>query len=195
MCSKPTSLAVLMAKADKYATTDSAMRVMVTASDKSVPTPATPKPAGDGLGGQNNNKCKADQMDSRSNNKLVASVEGETLAPQAGPQWKRPKQNSQRLPQSLSNLGAPQDTLRARLTTPFDSAASHAGCRKGMAYRLPQVRRLRLIHRLLVLLRLHSRRLATTAASTITTTIKTEHLSSSPVKAMTSIACARDGMR
>ncbi|KAE8772514.1 Endoglucanase 3 [Hordeum vulgare] len=48
MCSEPTSLAVLMAKADKYATTDSVMRVKVTASDKAVPTPATPKPVGDG---------------------------------------------------------------------------------------------------------------------------------------------------
>ncbi|KAE8794019.1 Endoglucanase 3 [Hordeum vulgare] len=34
MCSEPTSLAVLMAKADKYAMADSAMRVKVTASDK-----------------------------------------------------------------------------------------------------------------------------------------------------------------
>ena len=47
MCAEPTSLAVLMAKADKYATADSAMRIKVTASDKAVPTPATPKPAGD----------------------------------------------------------------------------------------------------------------------------------------------------
>ncbi|KAE8810363.1 endoglucanase 3 [Hordeum vulgare] len=60
MCSEPTSLAVLMAKADKYATADSAMRVKVTASDKVVPTPATPKPARDNRGGQNNNKHKAD---------------------------------------------------------------------------------------------------------------------------------------
>ncbi|KAI4994438.1 hypothetical protein ZWY2020_034079 [Hordeum vulgare] len=85
MCSEPTSLAVLMAKADKYATADSAMRVKVTASDKAVPTPATPKPAGDNRGGQNNYKRKADQIDSRSNSKLVANVEGETSAPQAGP--------------------------------------------------------------------------------------------------------------
>ncbi|KAE8815833.1 hypothetical protein D1007_06665 [Hordeum vulgare] len=77
MCSEPTSLAMLMAKADKYATTDSAMRVKVTASDKAVPTPATPKPAGDSRGSQNNNKRKADQLDSRSNNKLVASMDGE----------------------------------------------------------------------------------------------------------------------
>ncbi|KAE8775284.1 hypothetical protein D1007_52225 [Hordeum vulgare] len=94
MCSEPTSLAVLMAKADKYTMADSAMRVKVTASDKAVPTPATPKPAGDGRGGQNNNKRKADQMDSRSNNKLVASVEGETSAPPAGPPRKRSNRNN-----------------------------------------------------------------------------------------------------
>ncbi|KAE8819371.1 endoglucanase 3 [Hordeum vulgare] len=51
MCSEPTSLAVLMDKADKYATADSAMRVKVTTSDKAVPTSATPKPAGDNRGG------------------------------------------------------------------------------------------------------------------------------------------------
>ncbi|KAE8769516.1 hypothetical protein D1007_58878 [Hordeum vulgare] len=94
MCSEPTSLAVLMAKAVKYATTDSAMRVKVTASDKAFRTPATPKLAGDGQGGQNNNKCKADQMDSRSNNKLVASMEGKTSARQAGPQRKRPNRSN-----------------------------------------------------------------------------------------------------
>ncbi|KAE8768559.1 hypothetical protein D1007_59956 [Hordeum vulgare] len=89
MCSEPTSLAVLMAKADKYATADSAMCVKVTASDKAVPTPA-----GDNLGGQNNYKHKADQTDSRSNNKLVVSVEAETSAPQAGPPRKRPNQSN-----------------------------------------------------------------------------------------------------
>ncbi|KAE8772181.1 hypothetical protein D1007_55835 [Hordeum vulgare] len=83
-----------MAKADKYATADSAMRVKVTASDKAVPTPATPKSAGHNRGGQNNNKRKADQMDSCSNNKLVASMEGETSAPQAGPLWKRSNRNN-----------------------------------------------------------------------------------------------------
>ncbi|KAE8813996.1 hypothetical protein D1007_08632 [Hordeum vulgare] len=51
MCFEPTSLAVLMAKADKYATADFAMRVKVTASDKIVFTPYTPKPAGDNRGG------------------------------------------------------------------------------------------------------------------------------------------------
>ncbi|KAE8779435.1 hypothetical protein D1007_47526 [Hordeum vulgare] len=94
MCSEPTSMAVLMAKVEKYATADSAMRVKVTASDKAVPTLATPKPAGDGRGGQNNKKRKADQMDSRSNNKLVASVEGETSAPQAGPPRKHSYMNN-----------------------------------------------------------------------------------------------------
>ncbi|KAE8800652.1 hypothetical protein D1007_23899 [Hordeum vulgare] len=94
MCSEPTSLAVLMAKEDKYATAYSAMCVKVTASDKAVPTPATPKPAGDGRGGQNNNKRKADQMESRSNNKLVAHMEGETSAPQAGPLGKCSNRNN-----------------------------------------------------------------------------------------------------
>ncbi|KAI4972667.1 hypothetical protein ZWY2020_003592 [Hordeum vulgare] len=77
MCAEPTSLAVLMAKADKYATADSAMRIKVTSLDKVVPTPATPKPARDSRGGQNNYKRKADEMDPRSNSKLVANVEGE----------------------------------------------------------------------------------------------------------------------
>ncbi|KAE8781217.1 hypothetical protein D1007_45574 [Hordeum vulgare] len=94
MCSEPTSLAVLMAKANKYATADSAMRVKVTASNKVVPMPATPKPAGDSRGGENNNKRKANQLDSRSNNKLVASMEGEAPASQAGSQRKRPNRGN-----------------------------------------------------------------------------------------------------
>ncbi|KAE8799752.1 hypothetical protein D1007_24846 [Hordeum vulgare] len=83
-----------MDKADKYARTDLVMRVKVTASDKVVPTPVTPKPAGDGRGGHNNNKRKADPLDSRSNSKLVASVEGETSAPQANPPRKRSNRNN-----------------------------------------------------------------------------------------------------
>ncbi|KAE8821753.1 hypothetical protein D1007_00161 [Hordeum vulgare] len=94
MCTEPTSLAVLMAKADKYATADSAMRIKVTASDKVVLTLSTPKPDGDNRGGQNNYKRKADQMDPRSNSKLVANVEGEASAPQAGPPRKRPKRSN-----------------------------------------------------------------------------------------------------
>ncbi|KAE8810222.1 hypothetical protein D1007_13109 [Hordeum vulgare] len=70
-----------MAKADKYATADTAMPVKVTASDKAVLTPATPK-------------RKADQMEYRSNSKLVASVEGETSAPQASPPRKRSNRNN-----------------------------------------------------------------------------------------------------
>ncbi|KAE8801485.1 hypothetical protein D1007_22926 [Hordeum vulgare] len=82
------------------------MRVKVTASDKVVPTTATPKPAGDNRGGQNNCKRKADQMDPLSNNKLVASVEGETSAPHAGPPRKRPnRSNTNWLPkQSFEQL-------------------------------------------------------------------------------------------
>ncbi|KAI5017948.1 hypothetical protein ZWY2020_042836 [Hordeum vulgare] len=106
MCTEPTSLAVLMDKAEKYATADSAMRVKVTASHKVVPTPATPKPAGDNRGGQNNYKHKADQMDPCSNSKLVASVEGEGSAPQASPPRKRPnRSNTNLLPkQSFEQL-------------------------------------------------------------------------------------------
>ncbi|KAI5016729.1 hypothetical protein ZWY2020_006580 [Hordeum vulgare] len=92
MCSEPNSLAVLMAKADKYATNDSVMRVKVTALDKIVPTPTTPKPAGDNRHGENN-KRKADQLDSRSNNKLVANVEGDAPATQAGSQRQRTGKN------------------------------------------------------------------------------------------------------
>ncbi|KAE8812723.1 hypothetical protein D1007_10212 [Hordeum vulgare] len=106
MCAEPTTLEVLMAKADKYATADSAMRIKVTALDKVVSTPATPKPAGDNGGSQNNYKRKADQMDPRSNNKLVASVEGEASASQAVLPRKRHNQgNPNWLPkQSLEQL-------------------------------------------------------------------------------------------
>ncbi|KAE8794971.1 hypothetical protein D1007_30169 [Hordeum vulgare] len=107
MCAEPTSLAVLMAKADKYATADSAMRIKVTASDKVVPAPATPKPAGDNRGGKNNYKRKADQM---ANNKLVANMEGEASASQAGPPRKRRNQGN---PNSL-----PKQTLEQLLDAP-----------------------------------------------------------------------------
>ncbi|KAE8795168.1 hypothetical protein D1007_29899 [Hordeum vulgare] len=179
MCTEPTSLAVLMAKADKYAMADSAMRVKVTASDKVVPTPATPKPAGDNRGSQNNYKRKADQMDPRSNSKLVASVEGETSAPQAGPPRKHPnKSKTNWLPkQSFEQLlDAPCKihSGRSRLPTPFDSAALCAGCRKGMACRLLRVRMRPHVHQLPTTLRFRRRRLATTAITKTTTLIKTE---------------------
>ncbi|KAI4996066.1 hypothetical protein ZWY2020_041164 [Hordeum vulgare] len=51
MWSEPTSLAVLMAKANKYSTADSMMWVKVTASNKAPPTPSTPKPGRDSRGG------------------------------------------------------------------------------------------------------------------------------------------------
>ncbi|KAE8776052.1 hypothetical protein D1007_51387 [Hordeum vulgare] len=89
MCAEPTSLAVLKAKADKYATADSAKRIKVTALDKVVPAPA-----GNNRGGQNNYKRKEDQMDPRSNNKLVANMEGEASASQAGPPRKRRNQGN-----------------------------------------------------------------------------------------------------
>ncbi|KAE8811860.1 Endoglucanase 3 [Hordeum vulgare] len=50
MCSEPTSLVALMAKADKYATVDSAMRIKISAKDKPVQPLATTKPAGDNQG-------------------------------------------------------------------------------------------------------------------------------------------------
>ncbi|KAE8800250.1 hypothetical protein D1007_24239 [Hordeum vulgare] len=138
MCSEPTSLVVLMAKAEKYATADSAMRVKVTASDKAVPTPATPKPAGDNQGGQNNYKRKADQTDSRSNSKLVASVEGETSAPQDGPPRKRiNRRNTNWLPkQSFEQLlDAPckiysraQPTVGSISYVDCDSHAGYTDC-------------------------------------------------------------------
>ncbi|KAE8804728.1 hypothetical protein D1007_19289 [Hordeum vulgare] len=103
MCAEPTSLAVLMAKADKYATADSAMGIKMTASDKVVPASATAKPAGDNRGGQNNYKRKADQM---ANNKLVANMDGEASASKAGPPRKHRNQgNPNWLPkQSLEQL-------------------------------------------------------------------------------------------
>ncbi|KAE8811952.1 hypothetical protein D1007_11178 [Hordeum vulgare] len=93
-----------MDKADKYATAHSAMRVKVTASDKAVPTSATPKPVGDNRGGQNNNKRKADQLDSCSNNKLVASMEGEASASQAVSQRKRPNKSNWLPRQTFENM-------------------------------------------------------------------------------------------
>ncbi|KAE8780833.1 hypothetical protein D1007_45978 [Hordeum vulgare] len=122
MCAEPTSLAVLMAKVEKYATADSVMHIKVTALDKVVPAPATPKPTGDNRDGQNNYKRKADQLDPRSNNKLVAHVEGEASASQAGP------------PRKCHNQGnpnwLPKQSLEQLLDAPCNAAgsASYAGC-------------------------------------------------------------------
>ncbi|KAE8782269.1 hypothetical protein D1007_44359 [Hordeum vulgare] len=105
-----------MAKADKYAMADFAMHIKVTALDKVVPAPTTPKPAGDNRGGQNNYKRKADQMDPRSNNKLVANVEGEASASQVGPPRKR------------HNLGNPNWLPRQSLEQLLDAPCKiHSG--------------------------------------------------------------------
>ncbi|KAE8799871.1 hypothetical protein D1007_24751 [Hordeum vulgare] len=179
-----------MAKADKYATADSVMRVKVTASDKVVPTPATPKPAGDNQGGQNNYKRKADKMDTCSNSKLVASMEGETSAPQAGPPRKRPNRSN--------TNWLPKQSFEQLLDAPckiHSGAQPSSHCRKGVACRLLQVRRRPLMHQLPTTLRLRRRHLAMTAITKTTTLIKTEHSSSSPAKAATSTACARGGAR
>ncbi|KAI5014870.1 hypothetical protein ZWY2020_056260 [Hordeum vulgare] len=191
MCSEPTSLAVLMAKADKYATADSVMRVKVTASDKIVPTPTTPKPAGDNRGGQNNNKRKADQLDSCSNNKLVANMEGDAPATQAGSQWRRTGKNDWQPKLSLRKcltLPARCTLGRSPLPIPFDSAALHGDYCKERVCSLPQVQLQRLMLRLPGRLRLRHRRLTTTAFSTTTTPIKTELTLSSLARVTTSLA-------
>ncbi|KAE8777950.1 hypothetical protein D1007_49238 [Hordeum vulgare] len=82
-----------MAKADKYVTADSAMRIKVSATDKPVALPATTRPTGDNRGGQNN-KRKADQLDSRPGSKKVANVEEEQPASQAGTQRQRTDKNT-----------------------------------------------------------------------------------------------------
>ncbi|KAE8815401.1 hypothetical protein D1007_07250 [Hordeum vulgare] len=127
MCAEPTSLAVLMAKADKYATANSAMRIEVTALDKVLPMPATPKPAGDNRGGENNYKRKADQM---GNNKLVANVEGEASGSPAGPPQKRRNQgNHNWLPkQSLEHLLDAPCKIHSRATPIAASGSSRGGC-------------------------------------------------------------------
>ncbi|KAE8783250.1 hypothetical protein D1007_43288 [Hordeum vulgare] len=173
---------MLMAKADKYATADSAMRIKVTALDKVVPAPATPKPAGDNPGGQNNYKRKADQMDPRSNNKLVANVEGEASASQAGPPRKRRNQgNPNRLPrQSLEQLLDAPCKIHFG-ATPFTHTLRQWSivCRlsKGKACRLLRVRRRRPVHRLPTTLRFRHHRLAMTVLTLTTILIKTERSS------------------
>ncbi|KAE8781804.1 hypothetical protein D1007_44864 [Hordeum vulgare] len=141
MCSEPTSLAVLMAKADNYATADSAMRVKVTASDKAVPTPTTPKPVDDNQSGHNNNKRKADQLDSHSNNKLVANVKREAPTTQAGSQRRRTGKNDWQPKLSFEQMLDTPCKMHSGAkpsTHTFDNAALYDECRKGRARRLPQ---------------------------------------------------------
>ncbi|KAE8812130.1 Endoglucanase 3 [Hordeum vulgare] len=82
MYSEPTTLAKLMAKADKYGTPDSAMRSKVTSTGKAAMPPATLRPAAD-AGGQQNNKGKSNRPDPRYGSKQVTTMEEEHLAAQA----------------------------------------------------------------------------------------------------------------
>ncbi|KAE8806137.1 Endoglucanase 3 [Hordeum vulgare] len=88
VCLEPTRLAELMAKGDKYATTDSAMWIKVTATGKAAVPLATPKPAAD-VRGQENNKRKADHTNPRYGSKKVATMEEEQPATQATSQRQR----------------------------------------------------------------------------------------------------------
>ncbi|KAE8794212.1 hypothetical protein D1007_31092 [Hordeum vulgare] len=85
MCSEPTTLATLMVKVDKYATTDSMMRIKVSTNDKPIQSHATTLPAGDNHD-QHNNERKSDQPDPRNGSKQVTTVEEEQPATQAGNQ-------------------------------------------------------------------------------------------------------------
>ena len=77
-----------MAKADKYGTADSAMRMKVTMPAKPAPLPAAPRAAADNRQ-QQNNKRKADQPDPRYGSRQVASIEEEQPAAQASSQRQR----------------------------------------------------------------------------------------------------------
>ncbi|KAE8809993.1 hypothetical protein D1007_13313 [Hordeum vulgare] len=78
-----------MAKADKYATADSAMRIKVSATDKPTPSSTATKPVVD----NRNNKCKADQL-APSRSKQVTTIEEEQPAMQAGAQRQRAGKNT-----------------------------------------------------------------------------------------------------
>ena len=88
LCSEPATLADLMAKADKYAMADSAMRMKVATPAKPAPPPAAPRTATDDRQ-QQNNKRKADQPESRYRSRQVATIEEEQPAGQASSQRQR----------------------------------------------------------------------------------------------------------
>ncbi|KAE8792692.1 Alternative oxidase 1a, mitochondrial [Hordeum vulgare] len=75
MCSGPAILAELMAKADKYATADSMMRIKVTATGKAALPPATPHPAAESHGHQNNTR-KTNKADPSLNDDAYMSTMG-----------------------------------------------------------------------------------------------------------------------
>nr|XP_020182585.1 uncharacterized protein LOC109768252 [Aegilops tauschii subsp. strangulata] len=79
LCSEPATMAALMVTADKYANTDSAMKIKVALDEagKAKPIPP-PKSAGEGSRqqhNQQNNKRKADQPAQLYDNRLVAAAE------------------------------------------------------------------------------------------------------------------------
>ena len=139
-------------------------------------------------------------MDPRSNSKLVASVEGEASAPQAGPPRKRPNRgNPNWLPrQSLEQLLDAPCKIHSGVQPSSHTLRQCSFARRlsqGMTCRLLRMRRRPLVHRLPTTLRLRRRRLTTTVTTKTTTLIKTERSSSSPAKATTSTAYARGGAR
>ena len=77
-----------MAKADKYATAESAMRMKVATPAKPAPPPAALRAAVDNRQ-QQNNKRKPDQLDSRYGSRQVATIEEEQPAAQAPSQRQR----------------------------------------------------------------------------------------------------------
>ncbi|KAE8790872.1 DNA mismatch repair protein Mlh1 [Hordeum vulgare] len=93
MCLELATLAELMAKVDKYPTADSAMRIMVTTTDKATPPPTTPRPAAESPG-QQNNKWKTDQPDLWYWSKKVATTEEEQPAAQATSQRQQASNNT-----------------------------------------------------------------------------------------------------
>ncbi|KAE8770943.1 hypothetical protein D1007_57232 [Hordeum vulgare] len=77
-----------MAKADKYGTADSAMRIKINVTEKPVQPSAMTRPAGDNPS-QQDNKRKFGQPDLRHGSKQVATVEEGEPASQAGSQRQR----------------------------------------------------------------------------------------------------------
>ncbi|KAI5006060.1 hypothetical protein ZWY2020_033303 [Hordeum vulgare] len=82
MYSESATLDKLRAKVNKYATTESMMRIKITAIGKAPAPPAPPRPTADNRG-QQINKRKSDQPDPWYGRKQVATAEDEHAASQA----------------------------------------------------------------------------------------------------------------
>ncbi|KAI4971584.1 hypothetical protein ZWY2020_002498 [Hordeum vulgare] len=193
MCSEPTSLAVLMAKADKYATADSTMRIKVSARDKPVQPLATSKPAGEA----GKTKCAR-----RIN--LTRDLEASRW-----PTWRK---SSWLLKPTLSDSGptrmpgspsSPSSRCSMRLArcipgrsrppTHSGSAASHSAWHGVRVCRLAPGQLLEV--RLPGWVRLQLSRLPMTVVSMISSPSRTGPTSSSPVKATTSTTSANASTR